>query len=122
MALGTKLRVKLLSKATAAAMSSNGGAQGAKSGGSSGGPGSANCDVLVATPLRLVHLLATGGIDLGRVQVVCFDEADKLFEMGQFAEQVDEIPAGCTASRVQRGVSYGAVHSSCCSAQALAVL
>ena len=58
----------------------------------------------MATPLRLVHLIASGGVDLGRVQLVCFDEADKLFEMGQFAEQVDDILAACTGVAVQRAM------------------
>jgi ATP-dependent RNA helicase DDX54/DBP10 len=50
-------------------------------------------DVLVATPGRLMHLLReVPGFHLRAVQFVCFDEADRLFELG-FAEQLREILA-----------------------------
>jgi len=47
-------------------------------------------DVLVATPGRLVHHLVEVQFSLQDVQFCCFDEADRLFEMG-FAQQLYEI-------------------------------
>lgn len=60
-------------------------------------------DVLVSTPLRLVHLLATASLSLASVGLVVLDEADRLLELG-FVEQVDEILAACTGADVQRAM------------------
>lgn len=50
-----------------------------------------NPDIVVATPGRLMHLiLEIDHFDLKLVEMVVFDEADRLFEMG-FAEQLREI-------------------------------
>jgi len=51
------------------------------------GGGGRRRDLLVATPMRLVHLLRSGGIDLSSVEHLFLDEADRLFELG-FLEQV----------------------------------
>jgi ATP-dependent RNA helicase DDX54/DBP10 len=52
-----------------------------------------NPDILVATPGRLVHLLMEAkDFSLGKVEVLVFDEADRLFEMG-FAAQLADIMA-----------------------------
>merc|ERR1711908_104309 len=58
-------------------------------------------DILITTPLRLCALIKNEGVDLDRVQVLVFDEADKLFELG-FLEQVDEIVSACRNPDVQR--------------------
>jgi ATP-dependent RNA helicase DDX52/ROK1 len=39
------------------------------------------CDVLVATPMRLLTLIRNKSIDLSHVEIVILDEADKLFEL-----------------------------------------
>ncbi|KDO30101.1 hypothetical protein SPRG_05292 [Saprolegnia parasitica CBS 223.65] len=58
-----------------------------------------NPDVLVATPGRLMHLLQEiPEFTLAAMEYVCFDEADRLFEMG-FAEQLQEILTSMPASR-----------------------
>ena len=50
-----------------------------------------NPDLVVATPGRLMHVLAeVRDLSLQRVQVLVFDEADRLFEMG-FAAQLREV-------------------------------
>eukprot|EP00242_Pyramimonas_sp_CCMP2087_P000732 CAMPEP_0198231346 /NCGR_PEP_ID=MMETSP1445-20131203/115152_1 /TAXON_ID=36898 /ORGANISM="Pyramimonas sp., Strain CCMP2087" /LENGTH=830 /DNA_ID=CAMNT_0043911955 /DNA_START=63 /DNA_END=2550 /DNA_ORIENTATION=- len=50
-----------------------------------------NPDVIIATPGRLMHhLQEVEGFSLRTVQMVVFDEADRLFEMG-FAEQLRQI-------------------------------
>mmetsp|Transcript_11670 Transcript_11670/g.15133 ORF Transcript_11670/g.15133 Transcript_11670/m.15133 type:complete len:878 (+) Transcript_11670:19-2652(+) len=58
-----------------------------------------NPDIIVATPGRLVHLLAeVKDFSLGRVEILIFDEADRLFEMG-FALQLKEIISKCPDQR-----------------------
>lgn len=50
-----------------------------------------NPDILIATPGRLMHLLQeVETMSLARVELVTFDECDRLFEMG-FAEQIHSI-------------------------------
>jgi hypothetical protein len=58
-------------------------------------------DILVATPLRLKLLIEKGKekCNLGAVQFLVLDEADKLFEMG-FVEQVDAAVAACDGPEV----------------------
>lgn len=64
---------------------------------------SVHIDVLIATPLRLVHLIQETSLDLLSVEVVTLDEADRLFDMG-FVEQIDEVLAACTNPSVQRAM------------------
>ncbi|XP_014239422.1 ATP-dependent RNA helicase DDX54 [Cimex lectularius] len=47
-------------------------------------------DIVVATPGRFLHLCVEMDLKLNDVQIVVFDEADRLFEMG-FGEQLREI-------------------------------
>lgn len=50
-----------------------------------------NPDIIVATPGRLVHhLMEVSSFSLAQVELLVFDEADRLFEMG-FADQLREI-------------------------------
>eukprot|EP00743_Colponemidia_sp_Colp-15_P009448 GILK01010329.1.p1 GENE.GILK01010329.1~~GILK01010329.1.p1 ORF type:complete len:908 (-),score=253.28 GILK01010329.1:152-2638(-) len=49
-----------------------------------------NPDIIIATPGRLAHHLSETEMTLKQVEIVVFDEADRLFEMG-FAEQIREI-------------------------------
>ena len=58
-----------------------------------------NPDVLVVTPGRLLHLLReVPGFSLKAVELVVFDEADRLFELG-FAEQLTDLLARLPAQR-----------------------
>jgi ATP-dependent RNA helicase DDX54/DBP10 len=58
-----------------------------------------NPDVIIATPGRLMHhLQEVHNFSLARVQLLVFDEADRLFEMG-FAEQLREIMRTVPESR-----------------------
>ena len=53
----------------------------------------------MATPGRLVHhLLEVPNFSLAAVEVVVFDEADRLFEMG-FADQLKDILAKVSPDR-----------------------
>ena len=44
-----------------------------------------NPDVIIATPGRLMHCLQETNLQLSQVQLVIYDEADRIFELG-FAE------------------------------------
>ncbi|CAN0002461.1 unnamed protein product, partial [Ectocarpus fasciculatus] len=58
-----------------------------------------NPDIIIATPGRLMHhLQEVPEFTLRSVEVVVFDEADRLFEMG-FAEQLREIMRGVPEER-----------------------
>ena len=48
------------------------------------------CDILVATPGRLLDHLKRGNADLSRVEVLVLDEADRMLDMG-FIDDVKEI-------------------------------
>jgi ATP-dependent RNA helicase DDX5/DBP2 len=48
------------------------------------------CDILVAAPGRLVDFLQSGAVDLGSLQFLVFDEADRLLDMG-FSDALDTI-------------------------------
>ncbi|MCB1934208.1 MAG: DEAD/DEAH box helicase, partial [Candidatus Accumulibacter sp.] len=58
----------------------------------------AGVDVIVATPLRLIDLLKENELDLGGVQVLVLDEADRMADDG-FTPQVEWILRKCTAPR-----------------------
>ncbi|VDK84680.1 unnamed protein product [Litomosoides sigmodontis] len=47
-------------------------------------------DIVIATPGRLLHVVVEMDFRLSAVQIIVFDEADRLFEMG-FAEQLHEV-------------------------------
>lgn len=49
-----------------------------------------NPDVIIATPGRLMHCIQEANLHLSQVQLVIYDEADRVFELG-FAEQIHEI-------------------------------
>lgn len=55
-------------------------------------------DVLVATPGRLLDLIGDGAIDLSTVEIVVFDEADRMLDMG-FIHDVRKIIALLPAKR-----------------------
>lgn len=55
-------------------------------------------DVVVATPGRLLDLLAHNALSLRQVQLLVLDEADRLLELG-FGDEVRRILAGLPAQR-----------------------
>ncbi len=56
------------------------------------------CDVLVATPGRLLDHLRRGSVDLAGIDVLVLDEADRMLDMG-FIDDVKEIVAATPADR-----------------------
>lgn len=49
-----------------------------------------NPDIIIATPGRLLHLAVEMNLKFSNVEMIVFDEADRLFELG-FKEQLNEI-------------------------------
>jgi len=60
-------------------------------------------DVLITTPLRLVHAIEQNEVDLSNVRHLVLDEADRLLEQG-FLEQTDAILAACTHSLLRKAM------------------
>ncbi|KAI7891332.1 P-loop containing nucleoside triphosphate hydrolase protein [Mucor mucedo] len=94
---GTKLRVNVLTKATAADKLQT--------------PESRQkFDILITTPLRLVYAIKDKEVDLSAVRHLVLDEADKLLDQG-FLEQTDEIFAACSGNSIQKSL-FSATFSS----------
>ncbi|CAO3629966.1 unnamed protein product [Mucor hiemalis] len=94
---GTKLRVNVLTKATAADKLQT--------------PESKQkFDILITTPLRLVYAIKEKEVDLSAVRHLVLDEADKLLDQG-FLEQTDEIFAACSGNKIQKSL-FSATFSS----------
>jgi ATP-dependent RNA helicase DDX27 len=56
-------------------------------------------DLIIATPGRLIdHLRNTKSVDLDNVEMIIFDEADKLLELG-FEGEIREILQNCNKDR-----------------------
>lgn len=58
----------------------------------------ANPDIVIAAPGRLVHLLAETDLSLAKLEMLVFDEADRLLEMG-FQTEIDAIIRQTPVSR-----------------------
>jgi ATP-dependent RNA helicase RhlE len=56
------------------------------------------CDILVATPGRLLDHVERGTADLGSIEVLVLDEADRMLDMG-FIDDVRRIVAATPSSR-----------------------
>ncbi|KAI9493613.1 P-loop containing nucleoside triphosphate hydrolase protein [Zychaea mexicana] len=93
----TNLKVNVLTKATAAHKAQNPQQR-------------QKFDVLISTPLRLVHAVREKEIDLRNVRHLVLDEADKLLELG-FLEQTDEIFAACSSTTIRKSL-FSATFSS----------
>lgn len=55
-------------------------------------------DILVATPGRLLDHIGSGRIDLSKLQMLVFDEADRMLDMG-FSDDIDAILESTPKSR-----------------------
>lgn len=55
-------------------------------------------DVLVATPGRLLDLIAKGSVSLGNLDTIVFDEADRMLDMG-FKDEINRILMRLPAQR-----------------------
>jgi ATP-dependent RNA helicase DDX52/ROK1 len=68
-------------------------------------------DILIATPLRLVHALKHDALKLDLVRHLVLDEADQLLDLG-FLDQIDEILAACTSPKITRSLYSATIPSS----------
>jgi len=59
---------------------------------------SSSPDIVVASPGRLLHLLHETGMSLSRIEMLVFDEADRLLEMG-FQTEIEAIVKETPSSR-----------------------
>jgi superfamily II DNA/RNA helicase len=55
-------------------------------------------DILVATPGRLLDQMQSGRVDLSRIQMLVFDEADRMLDMG-FKDDIDAVVAKVPTDR-----------------------
>jgi superfamily II DNA/RNA helicase len=55
-------------------------------------------DILVATPGRLLDQMQSGRVDLSRVEMLVFDEADRMLDMG-FKDDIDAVVAKVPVDR-----------------------
>ncbi|RGB39672.1 P-loop containing nucleoside triphosphate hydrolase protein [Rhizophagus diaphanus] len=90
MTVGKKFKVCMLTKATAATQAQTPRLR-------------EKFDILISTPLRLVHAIQQDIIELKNVRHLILDEADKLLELG-FLEQTDEIFAACSNVKLQKAL------------------
>lgn len=60
-------------------------------------------DILIATPKKLVGLIAEKDVDLSNVEFLILDEADQLLG-DKFDQQLDEIITACGNSQITRGL------------------
>ncbi|KNC96605.1 RNA-dependent ATPase ROK1 [Spizellomyces punctatus DAOM BR117] len=70
----------------------------------------ASFDILISTPLRLVHAIQHQGLKLDKVKHLVLDEADKLLELG-FLEQIDEVLASCKDEGVYKSLFSATIPS-----------
>ncbi|WFD33935.1 RNA helicase [Malassezia cuniculi] len=68
-----------------------------------GGLKKKNFDVLITTPLRLVHAIEHEELDLRSVEQLVLDEADSLLEQG-FLQQTDTILAACSNPNLRKAL------------------
>ena len=64
---------------------------------------SSKYDILITTPLRLVHAIEHDEFPLGEVETLVLDEADRLLEQG-FLTQTDTILAACTNPNLRKAL------------------
>ncbi|CDR44118.1 CYFA0S13e03796g1_1 [Cyberlindnera fabianii] len=68
-------------------------------------------DLIISTPLRLIDVVKNEALDLGTVEHLIFDEADKLFDKN-FVEQTDDILSKCTNPKLRRSMFSATIPSS----------
>lgn len=67
-------------------------------------------DLVITTPLKLVKAIKDKSLDTTAVEYICFDEADKLFEL-DFLSQSDKILVACTNPQLRKAMFSATVPS-----------
>lgn len=67
----------------------------------------APCDILVATPGRLIDFLAQSEINLRKIEVLVLDEADRMLDMG-FIPDVRRIIRACPRKELRQTLLFSA--------------
>lgn len=67
-------------------------------------------DLCITTPLRLIAAIKDKSLDTAAVESLCFDEADKLFEL-DFLSQSDDILTACTNPQLRKAMFSATVPS-----------
>lgn len=60
------------------------------------------CDILIATPGRLIDIMLRGNLTLGNIKYLILDEADRMLDMGfkpQIQQVIDEFDMPCADER-----------------------
>ncbi|GME87748.1 unnamed protein product [[Candida] boidinii] len=68
-------------------------------------------DIIVSTPLRLIDIVKNESLDLSKIELLIFDEADKLFNK-EFLEQTDNILTQCTNPKLRKCIFSATITSS----------
>jgi ATP-dependent RNA helicase RhlB len=67
----------------------------------------APCDIMVATPGRLIDFLGQGEINLRKIEVLVLDEADRMLDMG-FMPDVRRIVRACPRKELRQTLLFSA--------------
>ena len=70
-----------------------------------------HCDILVATPGRLLDFCRGGGVNLGQLELLIIDEADRMLDMG-FIPQVGAILRRCPQRESRQTLCFSATFNS----------
>jgi len=65
------------------------------------------CHILVATPGRLLDMLARGKVGINQIRYLCIDEADRMLDMG-FENQIRDIVAQCPGNGLRQTLMFSA--------------
>lgn len=67
-------------------------------------------DIIISTPLRLIDIVKSEGLNLSTVKHLIFDEADKLFDK-TFVEQSDDILGSCSDPHLRKAMFSATIPS-----------
>jgi len=65
------------------------------------------CNILVATPGRLLDMIQRGKLGIDQIRYLCIDEADRMLDMG-FEQQIRDIVAECPGTEFRQTLMFSA--------------